>query len=130
MSTTDHAITFAQHVATYLRINHEYRKSGRETRAHLAIARTAAFKTAEEASLQLLNAINQQAEPDFISRQARELISLWDRRNHVFQQLATAHRTNHWDEPASETISRLDKAEKKLKKQLDALNTILQKMAQ
>lgn len=133
MSTvTDHAITFCQHVATYLRINAEFRavpRTNPQRREQLRPARAAAFKVAEQASVALLAAINADAEPGFIQLQARELVKLWDERNRIFNQLTHAHTSQQWDENPSETLRRLDRAEKRLRDHLNAVNTILQKMS-
>ena len=128
-ATTDHILAFAQSIADYLRINKEYRAASRnpDRRQALNHTRTQLFLLAERDNAALHQHLNSLPEPDYITRNARELIARWDRRNHCFNQLS-GPKPKGWSEAPNEAIIRLNIAEKKLVDQLKIIHTIIAKI--
>lgn len=126
--TTDRLRQFANAIQNYLNINTDYRAVGSRNpmrKQELRNHRNAAFKTAQILNSDLHTHLSKFPEPDYTALQARELIRLWDARNICYENLI--HLTS--DDNPREAITRLDKAERKLKAELEKVQQLLKTIA-
>lgn len=125
---TDRIAQFLNAIEQYLRLNDAYRAAGirnAQRREEIKTHRNRAYHHAQTASTDLQTHIAQYTEPDIIHDHARELIRRWDARNTCYQNLIQLTP----DDTPREAITRLNKAERQLRAQLDTLKTLLQKIA-
>lgn len=139
--TIQYIQTLTDAIAEYLRINTQYRRTHHnnpDRKQQLKQTRANLYRLAQEANQQLhthLLQYNSPASPAVASAEegirlhARELIQRWDTRNTAYENLATAQHTGTWHERPADKITRLDKAETRLRDQLRTITAHLLKIA-
>lgn len=126
--TADRLSQFAQAVQNYLNINGQYRAIGQRNplrKQELRNDRNAAYKTVQILNADLHAHLSKLPEPDYTALQARELIRTWDARNTCYENLIHISP----DDNPREAITRLDKAETKLKTQLKKVQETLKALS-
>lgn len=126
--TTDRIRNLITAISDYLKTNDAWRATRHRNplrRQQLDPIRKANYHTAQTASADLHTHLARfhyhDGPADPIHDAARELIRRWDARNHCYDNL----RHLSPDDNPREAIIRLDKAEKHLRNQIEALNQLL-----
>lgn len=125
--TIQYLQNLTQAIATYLRLNDEYRRSRNpENKQNIKTARNKQYQVAQQQNAILHPHLLAFKEPDFLGTQARKLIELWDARNTCFENLINRSPDDH----PRQAIERLDNAEKRLRTHIRTINEIISKIQQ